>query len=242
MLERLVPKTSEQKMALENCVLLVKTGSFLHGTSDENSDFDSAGVYVPTVDFVVGFNVPSHVDFRTNPVDSGKKNTTEDVDCVLYSLKKFVELLAKNNPERLEYLFAPKDCLLHVTKVGQLLLDNRNMFLSKNVKDSFGEYADSQVKRLQKGEVYNHKMVSHALRLYYEGVELLKTGNLVYPLSKASVVKEVKDGKWDKDKFLKEAEVLKTELEDVPIQKRSTQGVRLMKLTVGDELSEIETL
>ena len=198
----------EQLMALENCVLLVETGSKLHGTSNADSDEDFAGVYVPSPEYAFGLKDYPQVNLGTKPVGSNRPNTPQDRDCTLYSLKRFVSLLLHNNPERMEYLFAPNSSIVHITPVGRRLLESTELFLSRTVYWSFGEYASSQVERLLKEsedkKEYNYKMAAHALRLYIEGRELLTTWKIKFPLTLAPVVKTVKEGGWTKEQFVKE--------------------------------------
>lgn len=58
---------------------------------------------------------------------------------------------------------------------------------------------------------YDTKFASHLIRLMYEGIELLMTGKLEFPLNHADTIKDIKQGKWKLDEVLKYSE----ELEDV---------------------------
>ena len=62
-----------------------------------------------------------------------------------YELGRFVELLLKNNPNILEILASPDDCILYKHPLMELLklVD----FLSKLCKDSFAGYAMTQIKK-----------------------------------------------------------------------------------------------
>jgi len=70
-------------------------------------------------------------------------NETNDI--VYYELKKFIELLSKNNPNILELLSVPEDCILSKNS----LFDNvkSEFFLSKLCKDTFANYAFTQIKK-----------------------------------------------------------------------------------------------
>jgi predicted nucleotidyltransferase len=69
-------------------------------------------------------------------------------DLKIFELRKFVELGLDANPNVLELLYTdPEDHLL-VTPLGQKLLDNRDLFLSKRCRSSFSGYAMGQMKRI----------------------------------------------------------------------------------------------
>src|SRR6218665_437133 len=66
-------------------------------------------------------------------------------DEVYYEIGRFVELLLKNNPNILEILASPEDCILYKHPLmEQFKLED---FLSKLCKDSFAGYAMTQIKK-----------------------------------------------------------------------------------------------
>ena len=69
----------------------------------------------------------------------------EKGDEVYYELGRFVDLLSKSNPNALEMLFMPKDCIRHRHPVMDLL--DPKLFLTKKCEMSFGGYALGQVKK-----------------------------------------------------------------------------------------------
>lgn len=221
-LHDLKPKTKEQEMAINNCLLFIVTGSVMYGTNvPGKSDSDYVGVFMPTEDYVLGLKKVEQVEFRTNETSSGKRNTAEDMDCTLYALPKFVQLLLNNNPNTLETLFVPENCQLYVHPLGRRLLESKELFLSKKAYHSFKGYSHSQVERLKRGELnetgrqelikqfgYDVKMASHALRLYLECNELLSTGRVTLPLKENQLVLTVKKGNWTKEQFLEKCDEL----------------------------------
>ncbi|MEM1135212.1 MAG: nucleotidyltransferase domain-containing protein [Bacteroidota bacterium] len=108
------------------------SGSKAYGLDKPQSDTDIKGVFV----------LPKKLFFGFNPV--GQVNN-ESNDIVYYELGKFVELLAKNNPNLLEMLHSPKDKILYKHPVFDKLITK--MFLSKLCKDTFAGYAMTQVKK-----------------------------------------------------------------------------------------------
>lgn len=129
---------------LRNLILLGYRGSIAHGTylnqkKNENSidDKDVMGVFLGTERHYTGF--------EENKV--GEKMFRE-WDIVQYELKKFVSLLLKNNPNVLMLLWLPEKYYLHKDKYGEMLIQNRDIFVSKYAYHSFSGYAYSQFKRM----------------------------------------------------------------------------------------------
>ena len=90
--------TPEQKMALDNCIGLFLTGSQLYGTATPASDYDYEGVFIESPEYVLGNKSCTEVSFNTG--DSQSRNTSEDYDCKLYSLRKYFNLAQQNNPNK----------------------------------------------------------------------------------------------------------------------------------------------
>lgn len=216
-------------MAVDNCLLFFRVGSVMYGTNiPDKSDTDYLGVFMPTEDYTLGLKKVEQVEFRTNNTCSGKRNTAEDIDCTLYSLPKFVQLLLNNNPNTLETLFVPENCQLYVHPLGQRLLDAKGLFLSMKAYHSFKGYSHTQIERLKRGIVstsgrqdliqkfgYDTKMASHALRLYLEANELLSTGRITLPLKENQLVLTIKKGNWTNEQFCEKCGELENLCDDL---------------------------
>jgi predicted nucleotidyltransferase len=62
---------------------------------------------------------------------------------------------------------------------------------------------------------FDPKFGSHFIRLLMQGVEIFKTGNLVFPLQYANTIRDIKSGKWIKEDIIKYGEELEKELESL---------------------------
>ena len=68
---------------------------------------------------------------------------------MIYSFNKMVGLLLECNPNTCEILGLDREEYLILSDLGEELLDNRKLFLSKRAAKSFGGYAGAQLRRLQ---------------------------------------------------------------------------------------------
>lgn len=117
-------------------ILLTTGGSYAYGTHVEDSDTDIRGITVERKEVLLGLSAFEQYEERIT-------------DTVVYGLKKTVNLALAGNPNILEMLGTREDHLMILTKEGQLLRDNADVFLSKRVIQSFGNYATAQLRRLQ---------------------------------------------------------------------------------------------
>jgi uncharacterized protein len=108
------------------------SGSKAYGTNMAHSDTDMKGVFIlPKTEFY-GLDYTEQV--------SDDKN-----DVVYYEIKRFIELLLKNNPNILELLASPEDCVLY--RHPSVLRLKPEFFISKLCKNTFAQYAFSQIKK-----------------------------------------------------------------------------------------------
>ena len=113
---------------------LVVRGSHAYGTNLPTSDTDYAGVFVQDIDSILGMSYVEQINDDKN-------------DIVIYELRRFLELLAKNNPTILELLNTPEDCVVYKHPIFDVIFENRDKFLTKICAQSFGGYASMQIKK-----------------------------------------------------------------------------------------------
>lgn len=204
------------KVAPRHEVLRTVVGSGVHGIAIEGTDDrDEMGVYVEPPESVFGLReADGHYVART--VREGQRSRPGDTDLVLYSLRKYLALVATGNPTALIPLFAPDDAVLHVTDAGRMLREVGPGLLSQRAGYRFLGYLTSQRERMVTGKRaparpelvekfgYDVKYAAHALRLGIQGVEVIRDGRLTLPLPKAerNLVLAVKRGEYGRDDVL----------------------------------------
>lgn len=116
-------------------------GSQSYGTATPLSDEDRKGVYIQPANDILGFKYTPQIELSK--------------DNVQYEIRRFIELLQTANPTVLELLYSPKDCVISKHPAFDLLIENRDKFLTKQCKMSFGGFAIQQIK---KSKGHNKKM------------------------------------------------------------------------------------
>lgn len=119
----------------KNIILLGLGGSHAYGTNTESSDLDVRGIATNSKEEIL-----SNIRFE--------QFVNEETDTTIYSFNKMITLLSNCNPNTIEILGLKPEHYLYISSVGQELLDNAHMFLSKKCVQSFGGYANSQLRRL----------------------------------------------------------------------------------------------
>ena len=119
---------STGSLLLLDCI----SGSRAYGLNTPQSDTDLKGVFLLPKAAYYGLNYTEQVNNETN-------------DEVYYELKRFVQLLTNSNPNILELLATPEDCIRYRHPIMDLL--RPELFLSKLCKQAFAGYAQTQIKK-----------------------------------------------------------------------------------------------
>ncbi len=107
-------------------------GSKAYGLDTEKSDTDIRGVFVLPRELFDSLEYTAQVSNETN-------------DIVYYELKRFIELLGKNNPNILELLNVPEQSVLYKHEIMNRV--KPEIFLSKLCEQTFANYAYTQIKK-----------------------------------------------------------------------------------------------
>lgn len=179
-------------------------GSVAYGVSTDMSDFDIVGFCIPPKDMVFphlagqingfGRQKQKFVCYQKHHVfvesDLGGKGRTYDLS--VYNIVHYFHLCMENNPNMIDSLFTPQECVLHSTKVANMVRDKRCMFLHKGAWHRFKGYAYNQLHKMKTktpepgskraADVEKHgfdrKYAYHVVRLLYEVEQILMERNI----------------------------------------------------------------
>lgn len=204
-------------------ILLGYRGSIAHGMyrnpeHDEDSidDKDIMGVCIPGVEHYFGLT------------QFGSRGTYEkklrEWDTVTYELRKFVNLLYQSNPGVLSLLWLEPHHYIKRYPEGDLLIENRHLFVSKKIYYAFTGYAYGQLKKMTHGSTegymgvkrkalvdkfgFDCKNAAHLVRLLRMGIEFLREGELRVHRHDAQELMEIKTGQWALERVQTEADHL----------------------------------
>ena len=118
---------------MNGLIFKVLVGSHAYGTDIATSDTDYKGVYRQSFDELLGFGYREQIDVSK--------------DETYYEARRFLQLLQVGNPTMLELLYTPADCVLVKEPAFELILQQRERFLTKKCLQSFGGYALAQIRK-----------------------------------------------------------------------------------------------
>jgi predicted nucleotidyltransferase len=182
-------------------------GSAAHGAKlDNKSDFDLLGVYIPPLEEIVGIrDVEPHYVWST--AGDKVRNSPQDIDMNMYSLRKWAKMVTSGNPTAIEFLFmenlAPKGIVWET-----FITPNLPVFLSSHAGFHFQKFCEHML-RTMKGEGtgkrgkrpdlitefgYDTKAAMHLIRVLNEGIELMQTGRITLPRPEKEFLIDIRRG------------------------------------------------
>ncbi len=229
------PHASEhaRRIARNGLMFLAEVGSGVHGiTVDGGSDdTDYMGITVEPPQCITGLETFSQFQRHTawdRPGGLRERSGQGDEDYVVYGLQKFARMALAGNPSILNLLFVPDSAIHFNCLHARELLRNAHWFVSKQAASRYLGYLHRQrlgmtgeigakVKRPELVEKfgYDTKYASHALRLGFQGAELLSTGSITLPMpeSQREMVLAIKRGEVSKEDALLQIEVVEQALQ-----------------------------
>jgi len=214
--------TPEERKELfpENIILLGYRGSVAHNMYIPNTDPNS----IDDIDLMGVFMAPPECYIGIKKEKETKEKFVGKWDVVNYEFKKFVSLLLKSNPNVLSLLWIRDNHYIEKHTYGKMLIENRNLFVSKEIYHSFKGYAHAQMKKMThmayKGYMgekrkalvdkfgYDCKNAAHCIRLLKMSIEFLIEGRLHVFRNDAPMLLEIKRGLWSLERIQKEASKL----------------------------------
>ena len=203
---------------VDNTQYLTVMGSVSYGVSGESSDVDVYGFCIPPRDVVfphlageiMGFGKPRErfdqwQQHHVQPPDG--RETTYDFQ--VFSIVRYFQLCMECNPNMIDSLFTPRRCVMHSTQVGEMVRENRKMFLHKGAWHKFRGYAYSQMHKI-KGKVnasnparaetiarfgYDVKFAYHVVRLLDEVEQIMVEQDLDLERNHEQL-KSIRRGEW----------------------------------------------
>ena len=194
-------------------------GSMAYGVSNDSSDMDVYGFAIPPKDYVfpqLRGEIPGFDNFSLKFEQYQQHHIFDqdalggkgrEYDFTIYSIVKYFRLLADNNPNIIDSLFVPDNCVLHSSEIGDMVRNNRRLFLHKGCWAKFKGYAYGQMHKIRtkkpegKRKVvvdehgYDLKFAYHVVRLLDEVEQLLVSHDMDLRRN-AAQLKSIRRGEW----------------------------------------------
>lgn len=190
-------------------------GSVAYGCSDNASDMDIYGFCIPPKDDVFPHLRGEILGFgrQKNRFEQWQEHHVEDksagkqYDFAIFNIVKYFSLCMENNPNMIDSLYTPQRCVLHCTQVGNMVRENRDMFLHKGAWHKFKGYAFSQLhkmdiknpegnrKELIEKFGYDVKFAYHVVRLLNEVEQIMTEGTIDLERNREQL-KAIRRGEW----------------------------------------------
>lgn len=202
----------DKEIILEGYRGSISMGMYLKNWIDDKDIF---GIFVPPKKYILGLEKWEIYEHKEG-----------EYDWLYYNLQKFIRLALKGNPNTLCLLWLKPQYYIKITKWGQQLIGNRDIFVGKHCYHSFTGYAYGQLNRmthfkfegymgekrkaLVKQFGYDTKNASHLIRLLKMGIEFLVEGKLNVLREDNQYLLAIKRGEYKLEEIQQEAKRLFT--------------------------------
>jgi len=198
----------------------VMMGSVAYGVSTDMSDVDVYGWCIPKKETIF-----PHLAGEINGFGRQKKrfdqwqqhhilepSSKREYDLQIYNIVKYFQLCMENNPNMIDSLFVPQRCVLHCTRVGDMVRENRKLFLHKGSWYKYKGYAFSQVNKMKSKAIKEFVAFCDMWKLPYnialdEGVKSLE-GKMHMPQENVKIFKRLAGQVGSPDKRTKRVETI----------------------------------
>ncbi|KKN58794.1 hypothetical protein LCGC14_0548890 [marine sediment metagenome] len=202
------------KFLVGNTQYLTRMGSEAYGVSIDNSDIDMYGFTIPPKELVfphldgeiLGFgkHKKRFDQFQAHHIEFKEKQ----YDFSIYSIIKYFQLCMENNPNMIDSLFTPFNCVTYITSIGQIVREDRKLFLHKGCWAKFKGYSYSELHKMRsktresstrKESIakygYDLKGAYNIVRLLSEVEMILEEGDLDLQRNREQL-KSIRRGEW----------------------------------------------
>lgn len=137
----------------DNLSYLTIMGSEAYGCCTNTSDVDYYGFAIVPKQYFLPHQYGMIVGFDDLPVfeqwqQHGIVADDKKYDFQVFGITRVFKLLFDGNPNILDSIFTPRRCVVYTTPVGELIRENRHLFLSKRAFHKMKSYGFSQLKKL----------------------------------------------------------------------------------------------
>ncbi len=227
---------SPPQWLVDNVQLEVLMGSIAYGVATSRSDEDIYGFCIPHKDMIFPHLAGDIPGFgrQKKRFDQYQQHGIKDTDAqieydiTIYSIVKYFSLLMENNPNIVDSLFVPRECVLHTTQIGEMVREKRRIFLHKGCYHKFRGYSFSQLhkmkgknpepgsKRAKLREKYGAdvKFMYHIVRLLDEVEQILMFGDLDLQRAK-EYMKAIRRGEVSEEDIIAHFNTKEKQLEKV---------------------------
>ena len=149
------------KWLADNTQYLCVMGSQAYGVSTDTSDVDIYGWCIPPKELVFphlageipgfGRQIQRFEVYQEHHVKD--PSTSIERDFAVYSIVKYFHLCMENNPNMIDSLFVPRNCIIHSTAISENIRENRHAFLHRGAWHKFKGYAYSSINKLRNKEI-----------------------------------------------------------------------------------------
>ena len=226
-----------KRWVVDGCQLLTQTGSVAYGVSGSTSDVDIYGFCIPPKDVVfpysvgteiLGFGTPGERFDQWQQYHIKPPDREVTYDCTVFGIVRYFQLCMQCNPNMIDSLFTPRRCILHTTPIGEMVRENRRLFLHKGAWHTFKGYAFAQMHKI-KGKVnasnperaetiakfgYDTKFLYHVVRLLSEIEQIMVEHDLDLEKNREQL-KAIRRGEWTLEQIERHFEAKEHALEAV---------------------------
>lgn len=191
-------------------------GSTAYGVSTDDSDMDVYAFTIPpkgivfphTEGYIAGFGSgpPNFKVFQKHHIMENDR----EYDLAIYSIVTYFSLLMENNPNMIDSLFTRDQSVTYSSVIGDMVKDQRKLFLHRGAWHRFKGYAYSQMKKIRNKNAtgkraelvekygYDVKFAYHCVRLMNEVEQILMHGDIDL-MQNNDQLKDIRAGNWTLD-------------------------------------------